>query len=99
MIIETNEDIPLKIHEQDAYYWMDDHIEVASAYLDQENGMPYNLKHSFCPSDVNDPNLQSPYGMYEFSETGDDFHRLKPQDVNPEFRATLLLLGIDTNDN
>lgn len=89
--------IPLTIGEYEAYYWMDDHIEVGPTHFEGDHPNPrmYSNKHSFCPSEVHDPNLETPFGYWSFSNiASEDFHRLKPEEVNPQFRATLLLLGI-----
>jgi hypothetical protein len=88
-------DVPLEIDWNDAYYWMDDHIEVACATLDQSDVLPYNGKHSFCPGEVRDTTVNSPFGFFEALPHDVPFHRLPIDKVNTDFKATLLLLGIN----
>jgi hypothetical protein len=88
-------EVPLEISDQEAYYWMDDHIEVACAHLDYLDGLSYNGKHSLCPSEAKDLSVSTPFGYFDISPNDAPFVRLKVKDVNPQFKATLLLLGIN----
>lgn len=99
--VTTQQAIPTKLTDQETYYWMDDHIEVGSAFLDLKAATPYLNKHSFCPAELLDPTEETPFGFYEIKvseKTGQPmlhFHRLEIEMINSEFKTTLLLLGVD----
>lgn len=82
-----------------AYYWMDDHVVVASAFLDFKEAKPYHLKQSFCSCELMDPAEETAFGFWHLTENSAEFIRLMPKDVDPKFLTALLLLGINTNDS
>lgn len=91
--------IPTLLQEDEAYYWMDDHVVVASAYLDYTEAIPYHLKQSFAPYELMDPSEETAFGFWYLTENSAEFIRLMPKDVDPKFLTALLLLGVNTNGN
>lgn len=98
--VATSQDVPTELTAEESYYWMDDHIEVGPAFVDINDVGPYVNKHSFCPAELFDTTQETPFGYFEIEireETKEPyilFHRLDIEMVNPEFKATLLLLGV-----
>lgn len=98
--VSTTQEIPTDLTTEESYYWMDDHIEVGPAFVDINDVGPYVDKHSFCPAEVFDPTIESPFGYFEIKigeETKEpyvEFNRLDIEMVNSQFKTTLLLLGV-----
>lgn len=85
------------IDSSQAYYWMDDHVVIASAYLDYREAIRYHLKQSFSPWELMDPSEETAFGFWHLTEHSAEFIRLMPKDVDPKFLTALLLLGVNTN--
>lgn len=98
--VSTTQEIPTELTTEESYYWMGDHIEVGPAFLDITDVGPYVNKHSFCPTELFDSSIESPFGYFEIKigevtkEPYPEFNRLDIERVNSEFKATLLLLGV-----